>query len=422
MAVGAFITPIGSSGGSGATIIPYSAYLNTVSGNDTTAVLGDSSKPFLTMAALITALPATNNFTWTINITGATLDISMPTMPDRSFTFNADIKYIYNFNFNTANVNGNIISTIYAGLFTWTFLNENINLKSNASVLRILGNGYQSSSGLQIKGTINIIDWLNEGVNGTTVAMNNSNVTINEYIRRTVASGIFIGNPIYTRFKKITYIGFYGGIIKSVNTYLSKIIIDLVSCANTADIELVNNSSNLEIELKQIQITGVFGINAGLAKLTLDNLICSGTTTSMYLGEVSLITGKVVSSTPITYSRLASKTFQNLEATITGNLSFWTSTLTVDNCRLTVTDYLAKCTGTNIKQVIFKGNNVIKQNSVQPLIQSNSGVNHIVDIEGTLNLLPGYEIVDKFGTVNYLTNAAPSYVGPVLASPLVNTI
>lgn len=421
MAVGAFITPIGSSSG-GTTIIPNAAYLNTVSGNDSTAVLGDSTKPYLTMTALIAALPVTNDFTWTINITGATLDITMPTMPDRSLIFNADIKYIYNFNFNNANVNGNIISTIYAGFFTWTFLTGNINLKSDASVLRILGNGYQSSSGLQIQGTINIIDWLNEGVNGTTVAMNNSNVTINEYIRRTAASGIFIGNPIYTRFKKITYIGFYGGIIKSVNTYLSKIIIDLVSCANTADIELVNNSSNLEIELKQIQITGVFGINAGLAKLTLNNLICSGTTTSMYLGEVSLITGKVVSSTPITYSRQASKTFQNLEATITGNLSFWTSTLTVDNCRLTVTDYLAKCTGTNIKQVIFKGNNIIKQNSVQPLIQTISGANHIVDIEGTLNLLPGYQIVDTFGTVNYLTSAVPSYVGPVLASPLVNII
>jgi hypothetical protein len=200
------------------------------------------------------------------------------------------------------------------------------------------------------------------------------------------------------------------------------VLIDLIFCASAGDVNLISFSNNLEIELREIQITGIFQITNGLAKITLNNLICSGTTTSMYLGEVSLITGKVVSSTPITYSRLSSKTFQNLEATITGNLSFWTSTLTVDNCRLTVTDYLAKCTNTGLKQVIFKGNNIIKQNSVQPLIQTISSANHIVDIEGTLNLLPGYEIVDKFGTVNYLTNAVPSYVGPVLASPLVNII
>ena len=207
MAVGAFITPIGSSSG-GTTIIPNAAYLNTVSGNDSTAVLGDSTKPYLTMTALIAALPTTNIFTWTINITGATLDITMPIMPDRSLIFNADARYIYNFNFNNANVGGNIISTIYIGFFTWTFLTGNINLKSDATAERHLGNGYQNTSGLQIQGTINIIDWSNEGKSGVAMAINNSNVTINEYIKRTAGSVIFIGNPLYIRFKKMTYIGF----------------------------------------------------------------------------------------------------------------------------------------------------------------------------------------------------------------------
>ena len=156
MATGAFITPTGSSGGSGTTIIPYAAYLNTVSGDNATAVLGDSTKPYLTMTALIAALPATIDFAWTINITGATTAITMPVMPPRDLTFNADLRYTYDFNFN--NATGNYCISIASKFFTYTFLNGNINLKSDNVAGRGLATAFQGNSFFVISGIVYIID------------------------------------------------------------------------------------------------------------------------------------------------------------------------------------------------------------------------------------------------------------------------
>lgn len=45
-------------------ISPYTAFINTISGNNSTAVLGDSSKPFLTDVAALAALPANDGNAW----------------------------------------------------------------------------------------------------------------------------------------------------------------------------------------------------------------------------------------------------------------------------------------------------------------------------------------------------------------------
>lgn len=409
MAIGSFITPVNSIGGSQ---IPYNVYLDTVSGNDTTGALRDSTKPYLTMTALIAALPAANIFAWTINITGATLDISMPIMPPRNLTFNADIRYVYNFNFDTGS--GSLI-TITTSYFTWTFLNGNINLKSNSAANRVLGYGYQINGYLQIKGNINIIDWSNEGSGGSSVNMINSDVTINEFIKRTAGSGLYIGNPIYARVKKVTYIGFFDGFLRSTNTYLSKVTVDLIYCSTTNSVNpLQANASNLELEVKELQISGLFNFIYTLQKLTLSDLICSATTTGVDIGEVQLVTGRIVSDIPITQLfRLTAKTLQNLEAKITGGLNYWSNNiLTIDNCRLTVTNYIVK-NASGPKVVIFKGNNIIKQTSkTVPLIHSNtSTAPSTIDITGTLNIEPDSTLVDQYATVNYLNDTRPSYKG-----------
>jgi hypothetical protein len=411
MATGSFITPTGGSAG-GSTLIPYAAYLNTVSGNNSTAVLGDGSKPYLTMTALIAALPAGNDFTWTIYITGSTIDISMPIMPPRNLTFNADIRYIYNFNFDTGT--GGVI-TATTSYFTYTFLNSNINLKSNAAANRNLGYGFQINGYLQIRGHINIIDWSNEGSAGSSVSMVNSDVTINEFIKRTAGSGLYIGNATYARIKKVTYIGFFDGFLRSTNTFLSRITVDLISCATSGVNPLQATSSNLDLEIKEIQVNGSFYIIYTLPKLTLSDLICSGTTTNIDVGEALIVTGRIVSDTPLfQLTRLSAKTLQNLEAKITGCFNNWGNSITVDNCRLTVVDYLSKnAVAGNPKVVIFKGNNIIKQTSkTLPLIHSYvSTAPSSVDISGTLNIEPNSTLVDQYTTVNYLNEANPSYRG-----------
>lgn len=412
MATGSFITPTGGSAG-GSTLIPYAAYLDTVAGNDSIAILGDSSKPYLTMTALIAALPAGYDFTWTIYITGSTTDISMPIMPPRDITFNADARYIYNFNFDTGS--GSII-TITTKYFTYTFLNGNINLKSNSAANRSLGYGYQIGGYLQIKGNINIIDWSNEGSSGSSVSMINSDVTINEFIKRTAGSGLYIGNPIYARVKKVTYIGFFDGFLRSTNTFLSRITVDLISCSTTNSVNpLQANASNLELELKDVQITGSLNFIYTVQKLTLTDLTCSATVTNIDVGEALIVTGRIISDIPLfQLTRLSAKTLQNLEAKITGCYNYWGNSITIDNCRLTVVDYLSKnAVAGNPKVVIFKGNNIIKQTSkTLPLIHSYTSTSpSSVDISGTLNIESGITLVDQYTTVNYLNEANPSYRG-----------
>jgi len=411
MATGSFITPTGGSSG-GSTLIPYAAYLDTVSGNDSTGTLKDSTKPYLTMTALIAALPAGNAFTWTIYITGSTVDISMPIMPPRNLTFNADIRYIYNFNFDTGS--GSVI-TITTSYFTWTFLNGNINLKSNATANRVLGTGYQLNGYLQIRGNINIIDWSNEGTDGSSVSMINSDVTINEFIKRTAGSGLYIGNAIYARIKKVTYIGFFAGFLRSTNTFLSRITVDLISCSTANTVTPIQATAvNLDLELKELQLNGALNFISTLSKLTLSDLICSATTTVVDVGEVQLVTGRIVSDVPVVQLfRLVPKILQNLEAKISGSFNYWTNNaVTIDNCRLTVTDYIVKNVS-GPKVVIFKGNNIIKQTSkTLPLIHSYTSASpSSVDISGTLNIEPDSTLVDQYATVNYLNDARPSYRG-----------
>lgn len=422
MATGSFILPVGSSS-SGTTIIPYAAYLDTVSGNNSTAVLGDSSKPYLTMSALIAALPATIDFAWTINITGATTAITMPSMPPRDLIFNADVRYTYDFNFNTGS--GYIITGATRN-FVYNFLNGNINLKSDNVAGRSLGTGSQLTSLLTITGWVNIIDWSNDGVSSVGVILLNSDLLVNELVKRSTNFSVFIGNPISLRFKKITFTAFHGnGVLRSSSTYpTNPVIIDLISSTTAAtDVELTAAQTpiNFYLELRAIQILGVFKISYPPSKLILNDLTCTGVT-SLNM-DALITTGRVVTDVAMIFPKVNSRTLQNLEGKITGSNNNWGSTITIDNCRLTVTDFLAKnAVGVTAKMVIFKGNNIIKQTTTTtPLILSLTSASPTsIDIEGTLNITSASTLTDQYCTINYLTNAVPSYIGTASALQSLN--
>ena len=409
----------------GATIIPYNAYLNTVSGNNATAVLGDSSKPYLTMTALIAALPATIDLAWTINITGATTAITMPSMPPRDLIFNADAKYTYDFNFDTGS--GYIITGATRN-FVYNFLNGNINLKSDAVAGRSLGTGSQLTSLLTIIGWVNIIDWSNDGVSSVGVILNNSDLLVNELVKRTTSFSVFIGNPISLRFKKITFVAFHGnGVLRSSSTYpTAPVVIDLISSTTAAtDVELTAAQTpiNFFVELKAIQILGVFKVSYPPSKLILTDLTCTGVT-SLNL-DALITTGRVITDIPIIPQKVNSRTLQALEGRITGSNNNWASTLTIDNCRLTVTDFITRnAVGVSAKVVVFKGNNIIKQlSTATPVIISlTSASPTVVDVEGTLNLSNGSTLTDQFSTINYIANALPSYNGLATAIQSMNIL
>jgi len=425
MAIGSFINPTGTSGGGGITTIPYTAYLDTVSGNNATAVLGDSTKPYLTMTALIAALPATIDFAWTINITGATTAITMPSMPPRDLVFNADARYIYDFNFNTGS--GYIITGAVRN-FVYTFLNGNINLKSDNLAGRSLGTGSQLTSLLTIRGWVNIIDWSNDGVSSVGVILLNSELLVNELVKRTANFSVFIGNAVSLRFKKITFVAFHGnGVLRSSNTYIdAPVVIDLISSTTAAtDVELTAAATplNFVVELKAIQILGVFKVSYPPARLILTDLTCTGVT-SLNL-DALITTGRVITDIPIIPQKVNSRALQNLEARITGSNNNWGSTLTIDNCRLTITDFITRnAVGVTAKVVIFKGNNIIKQTTTTtPLILSLTSASPTsIDIEGTLNVAIGTALTDQFCTINYIASAIPSYNGMASAFQTLNIL
>lgn len=408
--------------GGGTTIIPYNAYLNTVSGNNATAVLGDSTKPYLTMAALIAALPATIDFAWTINITGATLAITMPVMPPRDLIFNADARYTYDFNFNTGT--GYLVSTA-TRFFTYTFLNGNINLKSDAVANRSLGTAISTNSLLIIKGQINIIDWSNEGVSGSGVILLNSDLIINEVIKRTSGFAIFIGNPESLRIKKITFAAFpLTGVIRGSSTYMTNpVVIEYIFCSFTSDVELTANAAlpGLTLELKLIQVTGRFNISYAPTRLIFNELTCTGGVTGLTT-TASFTSGRILGTTPLTFTKVASQTLQNLECYITGGNNNWASTITIDNCRLTVTDFITRAAVSTTKIVAFRGNNIITQvSTATPLIIAvNSTTPYGVDIEGSLNITNGVTLTDQHGTINYVALAVPSFIGKASALQTLN--
>jgi len=159
------------------------------------------------------------------------------------------------------------------------------------------------------------------------------------------------------------------------------------------------------------------------SKLILTDLTCTGVT-SLNL-DALITTGRVITDIPIIPQKVNSRTLQALEGRITGSNNNWASTLTIDNCRLTVTDFITRnAVGVSAKVVVFKGNNIIKQlSTATPVIISlTSASPTVVDVEGTLNLSNGSTLTDQFSTINYIANAIPSYNGLATAIQSMNIL
>lgn len=116
-------------------LVPLSAYLDIVNGNDTTAALTNSNKPFKTIEKLISSLPASTGETYTIYITGGTIPI-LRRMPGRNLRFIAYTNTILDFT--NCMENDGVTSAIrcltdvgYIG--TWTFENQNISIRCTSS-------------------------------------------------------------------------------------------------------------------------------------------------------------------------------------------------------------------------------------------------------------------------------------------------
>lgn len=154
-------------------LVPLSAFLDSVNGNDTTGALENSKKPFKTIQAIFTALPITTGETYTIYITGGTINFTRQ-MERRNIKW---VSYTNaTFNFSTVTTDGTTLAPylFFQGngqSYTWTFENTNISFTSN----RAFNFSRQFNLGVTFKGTINNLSW----VSGFIYVDPNSDLKIN---------------------------------------------------------------------------------------------------------------------------------------------------------------------------------------------------------------------------------------------------
>lgn len=138
-------------------LVPLSAFLDIVNGNDAVATLENSKKPFKTIGKLISSLPTTSGETYTIYITGGVIPI-LRKMPIRNFRFVGFTNTTLDFT-NCKEDDGvtEAVSVLLNGSGTWTFENANISIVCNfvgTKVFRSAG-----SNGPILKGNINTLNW-----------------------------------------------------------------------------------------------------------------------------------------------------------------------------------------------------------------------------------------------------------------------
>lgn len=143
-------------------LVPLSAFLDPINGNDTTAVLENSNKPFKTFRALQDALPVYAGETYTIYITGGTIPI-IRRVQVRSFNWVAYTPVTLDFT-NCMADNGTdhapfvTVLTAYGNIATWDFKNSNISIYCGYTSNKAFSqsNGVHS---VRIKGIIDLLDW-----------------------------------------------------------------------------------------------------------------------------------------------------------------------------------------------------------------------------------------------------------------------
>lgn len=135
-------------------LVPLSVFIDPVNGNDTTAVLQNSNKPFKTINALLNSLPTSVGETYSIYITGGNVDFSRR-ISARNLRF---IAYSgATLDFSNMKENDGVTDAYYVfnqnTYGTWTFENSNISLKCDFNGIRkfTLSNGQQV---LTFRGTI----------------------------------------------------------------------------------------------------------------------------------------------------------------------------------------------------------------------------------------------------------------------------
>jgi hypothetical protein len=360
--------------------VPLSVFLDVINGNDFTASLENSKKPYRTFNALINALPAFAGETYTIFITGGTVAITRK-LAMRNLRFVAYTPTTLDF---TAVKENDGITEAYEvfsnwTLATWTFENQNISIISNYVGQKSLS--YSSQYGVIIKGSIDIFNWKSVNVLNSrgTVFEAGSDLTINRLYDSSQNTVIFsepnnvnlVINTFYVQYRRALASG-----SSSTNGY-TVYVKNIVGVGALSYPDLAMNCLSLKI--------GNISNYTGFFRPTSKTVEILGTivdTCTIDFISCPLVTGTLKSNNYHTTSDLAfQQVFRNFIGKLTGFLAAVEGRVSFENCIINVKNELLTkgywgvgySYNSSIDDIVsFKGSNTIIQDSTTGNMLMNS--------------------------------------------------
>ena len=383
-------------------ITALTAYLDIVDGNDGTASLENSNKPFQSMSALVNALPATTGETWNIVITGGTIPVTRR-LPGRNLRFSSLRPAILDFT-NCLEDDGitqaiYVINTPADNQSIYTFTGRNIDIISNASSDMAFGSGETFMIGFQ--GYIRNFLWLSKfnigAVNFNMLLSPLTDLTFG-YVESLLDVGVYYSFYLYgdsfisLKVEKYKSTTFRNTLVFSSNTAVVPGTVYIDEVIGTGSYLTLALGSNFDFSIKKIDTATV--VRPGANRVNFDNTqVVQPCTINVF--RTKIFTGKLNGNAKIDGNELNNPiTFLNFEGVI-DSIRTLTSTPTIyekifDNCNIICNSILYDCQKdvNDTVGIRFKRFNTITQlNTSSYLFKAIAGRTIDVNIEGSVSLI-----------------------------------
>lgn len=357
-------------------LVPLSAFLDPIDGNDFTANLENVNKPFKTINALLNNLPVTTGETYTIYITGGTINITRRITPrNLKFVAYSDTALDFtNVMEDDGVTNANAVTNL-SGVVTWTFENENISIVNNYVGVKYFS--YANNEGRVIfKGTLNTLNWKSTSTENYRASINmypSSNLKIiNYYDSPQDTYGIV--NPYPNTYLDIYIVNYFCEFGRAFSAGFSiNLTVDNFRKLGVFDF-IMYFSTNI-LNIKNIISTTNFTITPRVAYLNLSGVFSSFVTIDLVSSFT--ISGNVQNENQIINSYLAGdQYFKNFTGKV-GLLNLYvTGRVFFENVNITTETYLAgRGYNHNIENCVdFKGFNAVTQINTSQNLFKTSGL------------------------------------------------
>lgn len=355
-------------------LVPLAAFLDIVNGDDTTAVLENSEKPFKTIQALLTALPTTNGETYTIYITGGTVNFTRRVKP-RSLKWVAYTNTTLDFtnvleNDGVTQAYGVIEYQTPLVIYNWTYENRNISIQSLYVGRKEFGahlNTVTNQTGsIAHFGTLSSIRWNSVGRTASTGSFSigvGTELTILNLYDSNQTNVIFNCDGASSVIIKTFNIQ-YGRTLWQEPGYGANVVIDRITQIGGTTLS-VSMSSTIaskftRLVINNITMTGTIRPYAEI--FTINGNVAS--TVNLDFTATNVVTGTLISSTYQKASFFDRQTiFRNFNGKL-GNIDIYNDgKLIFENCNIQTNTYLARRFGSSsiADTVEFIGSNTLTQ-------------------------------------------------------------